>query len=204
MIVVAFISATAAALLLTGTPGAPRTIASDQFDPEAIVADAESVYWTAGDAIFQSRVSKGSPSRLVSSPWTKALALDASRIYWRTTDGSYYDSQDRLQEQVNGIWSAPRSGGKRLPKRGKLALELEVDTGFDRVVAADSDSVYGFTDCCTLVRVPRAGGAAQRLFSGGDGVPGVALTDEAVFLTITRNLDVQKISGAVMAVPLRP
>ncbi len=288
--IAAMVWSTAAVLLLTSTPGPQRTIASKQFDPQAVAADAASIFWITGNAIMQSRLAKGSPSRLVFSPWAKALVIDQRRVYWRTTTGSYYDEQKRERKQIAAIWSVPRAGGKPtmlaqvgdigaswfaidadraywigedgisavplsggsiqvlVPKRitfdlvvagpemywreysgkgeaifscstkggeptlvaavpdgiasllvsrgevfwttqaGKLmrspgaskdAAQLAAEAPLLRALAADSGSIYGLSDCCTLVRVPRAGGALERLYSSDLPVAAIALTEQA-------------------------
>lgn len=128
-----------------GTPGILLLATTQVSDPTTVAVDTTSVYWTSPSAVMKISKTGGQPVVLANAS-PPVLAVDETSVYYITN---------------NSIMSVPLAGG--IPK--PLAA-----VGATEAVVVDATSVYWADNRGTIMKAPRAGGAATSL-SFGDCYP---------------------------------
>jgi len=130
--------------------GEPVVIAADQNDPRGIAIDATAVYWANGGdgTVMSAPLAGGSASTFATtSAGVSGVVVDSEAVYWAIEGGSM---------------------AKRLLSGGSVVALGPVPVRF--TLAADTTHLYA-VDHGSMHRVPKAGGAAERISIALEGNP---------------------------------
>ncbi|WP_437330980.1 hypothetical protein [Sorangium sp. So ce381] len=183
------------------------TLAENQAEPRAIALDEEAIYWTNGRSDGSQGSSKGGAlRRQIKDDWEvvdllrpsdevpDAIALDATHIYWSSTDAAFEgdcnpddgDTRDKLLKLPKAA-PIPAAGGEM----------LWGSCGAASAIALSADNVYSARpNANRITSVSKQGGSRTNLTAGGEPLY-VAIDGSLVYWTDPKNktLSVIDISG---------
>ncbi|XYH92418.1 hypothetical protein ACMHYB_31635 [Sorangium sp. So ce1128] len=154
------------------------TIASNQAEPRGIALDEEAIYWTNGRSGGAQGSSTGGALRMQikddpavidllepSSEAPAVIALDATHIYWSSTDTGFEGECEGGAGQRDKLW--------RLPKEGQFPAAsgelLWGSCGAVEELALNADNVYSARPSASrITTMPKAGGNRKDLTEGGE------------------------------------
>jgi len=152
----------------SGGPSRTRDVAGDRRPPSRL-QDAGSKDAGASNVVPEAprvpepAVAKGERPRVIAHASARALAIDATRIY-------YGNSED------DGVYSIPKAGGEplRIARHAPVSGALALEGGFITWIASPGDAV---------LRAPITGGVQPTTLRDRGIFSGVAAADEHVFIT---------------------
>ncbi|WP_437747749.1 hypothetical protein WME73_24125 [Sorangium sp. So ce302] len=183
------------------------TIAENQADPRAIALDEEAIYWiNRGNDGSQGSFTGGALRRQIKDDWAvidllgpsnevpDAIALDATHVYWSSTDAAFQgdcdpdagDTRDKLLKLPKAA-PIPAAGGEM----------LWGSCGAASAIALSTDNVYSARpNANRITSVSKQGGSRTNLTEGGEPLY-VVIDGSLVYWTDPKNktLSVIDISG---------
>ncbi|AUX33470.1 MULTISPECIES: hypothetical protein [Sorangium] len=185
-------------------------IAEDQGEPRGIALDEEAIYWTSatadgsrGGALRRQIKDEREVIDLLapSSEVPDVIALDATHIYWSSTDAAFTGDCDSTKHQRDKL--------RKLPKAATFPAALDEplwgSCGAAEAIALSADNVYSARpNGSRITWIPKAGGTRKDLFVG-DEPAGVATDGALVYWTdrADNTLSVDNTSDADDAEQLR-
>ncbi|HTN90066.1 MAG TPA: hypothetical protein VL242_40610 [Sorangium sp.] len=168
------------------------TIASNQAEPHGIALDEEVIYWTNGSSDGAQGSSTGGALRMQikddpavidllapSSEAPAVIALDATHIYWSSTDTGFEGECEGGSGQRDKLWRMPKEG--QFPAAGGELLWGSC--GAVEELALNADNVYSARPSAERITwIPKAGGNRKDLTEGGEPF-GVAADGARVYWT---------------------
>ncbi|WP_437322350.1 hypothetical protein WME98_51100 [Sorangium sp. So ce296] len=186
-------------------------IAENQGAPRGIALDEEAIYWTSasadgsqGGALRRQIKDEREVIDLLapSSEVPDVIVLDATHIYWSSTDAAFTGDCDSAKHQRDKLRKLPKAA--RFPA-AFVEEPLWGSCGAAEAIALSADNVYSARpNGSRITWVPKAGGTRKDLFVG-DEPAGVATDGALVYWTdrADNTLSVDNTSDADEAAQLR-
>jgi hypothetical protein len=197
----------AAVLAVPKQGGEPVTLATDQlFRVAGIAVDDSHAYWLAGQDVLSVPKAGGAATVLASSAWQgSTVAVDESLVYavngcaCAMLEGQLIAAPKegggaQELEAVYGwfpatlavgashvFWLAQPDRLMRTSKDGNTSeVILESDTSFRDAIALDATDAY-VVDRAGIVRVPKAGGSAERVVTEDNAINSLAVDETKLY-----------------------
>ena len=143
----------------------------------ALVADGNNIYWPHSgggmlEGIHKSPKDGNGDIFLVAAAAPRALALDATNVYYGAAEGDSYFIR-RIDKG-----GASDAGG----------TDLATGTGRCMGLAVDATHVYWTVDAGTICSIPLSGGACEALATGQDSPESILLDDHAIYWTTSTSV----------------
>lgn len=133
--------------------------------PHSLAVDATHVYWIEQATGIVARVAKAGGMREEVSggdPTSKWLGVDDTSVYWNT-------------KTANTVMKAPKSGGK-----ADVLVNLMLSANGGHNLSLDATYVY-WGEMGEILRVPKAGGNYEVVWSGSGSVGDLVVDDKNVY-----------------------
>ncbi|XXX71676.1 hypothetical protein WMF30_28925 [Sorangium sp. So ce134] len=163
-------------------------IAENQGAPRAIALDEEAIYWTnatadgsQGGALRKQIKDEWEVVDLLapSSEVPGVIALDATHLYWSSTDAAFTGDCESGVHERDKLWKLPKAAN--FPAAGEL---LWGSCGGAEAIALSADAVYSARpNAKRITWIPKAGGTRKDLTEAGGAPAGIAIDGAIVYWT---------------------